>query len=524
VLNPKKEQLELKLELPVSQKTLAVLTVDEIYERAADSVLLSSLGEDRRSERKSARIAPRDLGDYFSMWSNTPGGGLIFVGIEKDGEITGFSGCSPDQINDIDDAARVYCCDSRYESKRVVVRKLNGSDDFVLAIKVNYRPERVVKTGSGKAFKRVSDKIHQLSEEEIRELQIAKGEVSYELEASPLKFPDDFNMNLVEEFIRNVVRQNDLNLPHETTEVLTHQHLGKNRNGIFTPNNACCLLFARDPLDQFPGCKIRFMRYDGEVELTGEKYNVVKDVTADGPIPILLKSAEQIISSQLREYSALGSDGRFYSMPEYPPMAWYEAIVNAVVHRSYSLRNMNIFVYMFDDRLEVKSPGALPPMVTPENIFTVHHPRNPFLMNALRYFGLVKCANEGTRRMRDAMLDVKLPPPVFSESHNVGGNVVVCLKNNYKQRRKYIDKNAANHVISEALFKSLSTEEVSLINYVCEYKTINVSQAMKVIGREWGTTRKRLDCLEKKGIFQRKHRKDLLRDPNAHYFLVSIPG
>ena len=49
--------------------------------------------------------------------------------------------------------------------------------------------------------------------------------------------------------------------------------------------------------------------------------------------------------------------------------AWYEALVNACVHRSYNLKNMNIFIRMFDDRLEIESPGGFPPLVTPENIF-----------------------------------------------------------------------------------------------------------------------------------------------------------
>ncbi len=72
-------------------------------------------------------------------------------------------------------------------------------------------------------------------------------------------------------------------------------------------------------------------------------------------------------------------------------------------HRSYGLRNMNIFIKMFDDRLVIESPGAFPPFVTPDNIYDSHHPRNPHLMNALYFLDFVKCANEGTRRMRDMM-------------------------------------------------------------------------------------------------------------------------
>jgi ATP-dependent DNA helicase RecG len=68
-----------------------------------------------------------------------------------------------------------------------------------------------------------------------------------------------------------------------------------------------------------------------------------------------------ILTSQLRDFTRLGDDGVFYTAPEYPNAAWYEALVNAVVHRSYGLKNMNIFVKMFDDKLVIESPGGLPP-------------------------------------------------------------------------------------------------------------------------------------------------------------------
>jgi ATP-dependent DNA helicase RecG len=59
---------------------------------------------------------------------------------------------------------------------------------------------------------------------------------------------------------------------------------------------------------------------------------------------------------------------------------------------------MNVFVKMFDDKLVIESPGGFPPLVTPENIYTSHHPRNPTLMRAMFYLGLVKEHAEGTKR------------------------------------------------------------------------------------------------------------------------------
>src|SRR5665213_1807134 len=90
---------------------LPLLTPDEIY-RLADERLLTALCEDRRLEYKSSRIDRRHLGDYFSMWANTkPNGGLIVVGIEKDGTITGCERLSREDLNEIEKADRDFCPD-----------------------------------------------------------------------------------------------------------------------------------------------------------------------------------------------------------------------------------------------------------------------------------------------------------------------------------------------------------------------------------------------------------------------------
>ncbi len=65
------------------------------------------------------------------------------------------------------------------------------------------------------------------------------------------------------------------------------------------------------------------------------------------------------------------------------------------------LMNMTIYIKMFDDRLEIESPGPFMPFITPANIYGTSLPRNPKLMQAIMYFmNFVKMASEGTRRMQ----------------------------------------------------------------------------------------------------------------------------
>lgn len=504
-----------------------LLTPEEIY-NAFDVSMIAALKEDRRIERKPARIRPRELSVYFSVFANTsPDGGLIIVGVDDaSGAVEGFAKCGQDHVNELEKTGVVFCPDARYESKRIPAINTKGDEDFVLLFRVAYNRKKVVETVDGSAYTRVGDSKKKLTHAEAHELEIDKGQVDLEQETSRIPYPAEFDRDLIKQFADRIRVAASYQKPHSDEEILSFRRLGLLKDGVFTPNVACALAFARDPLTEFPGCKVRFLRYDGEWEHTGAKFNVVKDSTVEGNIPSIVVRIAEILDSQLRDFSRLGADQKFYTTSEYPREAWYEAVVNACVHRSYgALRNMVIFVKMFDDRLMIESPGGFPPFVTPENIYESHHPRNPQLMNALQFLDFVKCANEGTRRMRDSMLSSNLPQPDFSqrESEHPGHTLVrVTLRNNIKQRRVWVDSDASS-MIGEAKAKELTQEEHRAVNFVAEHQSINVSQLHQLIGRRWPYSKKLLMKLVRMGIFKHVHKRGKGRDPNAHFILAPQP-
>jgi ATP-dependent DNA helicase RecG len=496
----------------------ALLTIAEIYDNASPDLLIK-LQEDRRIERKPANYQPKYLADYISMFANTkPDGGILVLGMENDGRISGFSTITQSRVNELERSGQLYCPDARYESKRVGAINSSGQRDFLLLIRVFYREDKVAKTVSGEAYVRLGESKEKLRHEQIRELEIDKGQIDFEQEPSGLAFPSDFNSGLIAQFCDGVKKARRFAQDHRETEILELRHLGRRTSAGFIPNNACALLFALDPVTKFAGCKIRFLRFDGEHEGTGERFNAVKDILIEGPVPQLIVEAERTIEAQIRDFSRLGPDGKFYTAPEYPKPAWYEAVVNACVHRSYSLRNMNVFVKMFDDRLVIESPGGFPPLVTPENIYNVHHPRNPYLMDAMLYLDFVKAANEGTRRMRDTMSAMNLPLPEFAEKDQGYAVVKVTLRNNTKQRKVWVDSDATA-VVGEALSKQLSQHELRVINWIAENKSINVSQVQRLTEKSWPGARKLLERLVERGILEEIRRSWLQRDPQAHFIL-----
>ena len=501
----------------------AVMTVDELWQAATPDVI-RLLKENRRVERKPARIHAPELAEYFSMWANTSvEGGLIAIGISDDGKFLGCLSADTKHINRLESEAHTICPDAHVDCKQVrIQRDKNGADDFLLLFRVQYHPRRVIHTTKGDAFIRLGESKHKLTPDEIRDLQNDKGEVRVEQELYPsYKYPKDFDANLLADFFKNAREM--LSESHDDEEILVNRRLGQMKDGQFIPNVACVLLFAAEPLTSFPGAKIRFFRFMGETEGSGDQWNAVKDHTIEGPIPYLLQVAESLLDSQLWSFGRLGPDQRFYSAPEYPKPAWYEALVNACAHRSYgTLRNIPIFVKMFDNRLEIQSPGPFPPSVTAATIYGSHSPRNPNLMDALRFLKVVKCAAEGTRRMRRLMQESELPDPEFVERSAEHSLVRVTLRNNIKHRQSWIDA-AATAVVSPEIDRTLALVERQLINHVADYGTINTSQAVKLTGKRWPAAHRLLLKLHAKGILRHIHKPGKGRDPYAHFVLSKRP-
>ncbi len=494
------------------------MSVDELYDKMSEEAAVD-VEEDHRIERKSATYNAKSLGDYFSMWANTPSfGGIILIGVENDGKITGCKDVSAAHLNELQRAGDVYCADARYACRQVDVTNAKGEADYLLAFRVLYREDRVVETAAREAFSRRGSSKRRLSDEEKRELQLTKGQIEIESEPSTLAYPADFNISLVAQFIDNVRR--DRNLPDSlsTEQILELRRLGKFKEGAFIPNLACTLLFAKDPQTTVPGCKIRFLRFGGTVEKTGADYNAIKSAWIEGSVPELIQQTEKVVEAQLREFMRLGVDGKFVSTAEYPKDAWYEVIVNACVHRSYNLKNMHVSIKMFDDRLEVESPGGFPPLVNPENIYEMHVPRNPHLMDAMFYLKFVLCAHEGTRRIKESMERLGLPAPVFSETTSTAALVKVTLRNDVEHRRQFVDSDAFK-VLGEDLSKTLNEFERRIVNYVAEHGSINVTETARLGGKRWQAAKKALAGLAARSILDHVHSREIERDSQAYFIL-----
>jgi ATP-dependent DNA helicase RecG len=219
----------------------------------------------------------------------------------------------------------------------------------------------------------------------------------------------DIDADLVAEFAKRIGSR------LSTGDLLLHFRLAEKLNGGLVLRLAALLLFGKDPIRWHPVCYIDFVKWAGTKREFGADLNVVNRQRVEGPLPTLIQSAFDVIRPHVRERQQL-VDLLFEEKYEYPTFAWQEAIINAIAHRDYTLRGTPVEVWLFDDHMEVRSPGAPIPPVTIESLQRsepVHASRNPLLVRVLTEWGQMRELGEGIPRMFQVMEQEGLNPPEF---------------------------------------------------------------------------------------------------------------
>ena len=397
--------------------------------RADEATLFARMNEGQYFDRKSARIKPEDVSRHLIAFANASGGQLV-IGIEDDGKITGFRRDNAKPVELFEQISITQCVPTPQVSvRRVPCVNADGESDVILVLDVAPSSNHVVaKRSNGDVYLREADRSVLLDREQVRALEYDKGQRWFEDELENRSGIDDTDRDVFDRY-KSVIGATDI--PDE--RVLRSR--GFLIDGHLT--NAGVLLFSQYPAAFLPSARVRVIKVDGIELHTGRSLNIVKDVEFDGPLPTVVEQSSQLIGSVLREFQVLGDDGRFRTVPEYPRFAWFEGLVNAVAHRDYSIRGEYTRVMIFDDRLEVTSPGALPNRVTVENMRTTRYARNPKICHVLTAFELVRELNEGVHRMYEEMEELGLPDPEYSEPNDF--SVRLVLRNNIRQRIPYLN-------------------------------------------------------------------------------------
>jgi ATP-dependent DNA helicase RecG len=184
--------------------------------------------------------------------------------------------------------------------------------------------------------------------------------------------------------------------------------------GQIRPTLAGVLFFGRQPQRFYPSLTITFLHFAGRSTAPAgeEAPRYLDNREFGGTLPAAIDAARAAVYDKLSKRAAMEGFVR-HDEPEYPEVAYREAIVNAVGHRDYRLEGSFVQVRLFADHLEVQSPGGLGGNLTVDNIAYEQYTRNPHIMRLLEDYGYVERRGLGVDQMIRGMQEAGLEPPVF---------------------------------------------------------------------------------------------------------------
>lgn len=349
------------------------------------------------------------LAEYVAAFANADGGTLI-LGAEDDGTPSGHSY--------VDEAVEGFVATLGRRLRpavRVTFQRLSVKDHELLVFSVPIHPEAVMVEGNGFPY-RVGDQVLREPQEVINERKAEYRRLGYERQTRPEADLEALDLGLAEQFLaRTPYRDRPID------EALMSYGLTVPREGGLVVTNAALLLFGRRPFAPWhPRAGARVFKVDGSSREHGRRRNVTQVERLEPPLALAIQELHRTVASQIRRSEKLHSLF-FKELPEYPEFAWQEAMVNAFAHREYHDQSREVEVWLFDDRMEVLSPGDLIPPVTLEALRErrrVHASRNPMIVRVLADVGIMREEGEGIPRIHEEMESWFLEPPQFEVSDN----------------------------------------------------------------------------------------------------------
>jgi len=314
----------------------------------------------------------------------------------------------------IEASKRYIMKDTPLPIKRQNIIDLDGKK--VIHFSVDKGTKYIHQTSKGEVFKREDKDSVPTS---INKTMLPREEEQsrrYDREFEHLASMEDLDRILLTE-----VAQKSVNIKNISPEkFLQSMELAEFDGDRLKLRKAALLLFAKNTAKWHPRSRIRILKVEGTEQRPAPDYNVTEAGDISGNIfELSEKGLEALLPTIMKtQYT---DDGRFKTRPLYPETALKEALLNAIAHRDYSIEGRGIEIRIFDDRLEILSPGRLLSRLTIaelEDLKGVHETRNIYIARVLREYGYIRELGEGMTRIFDAVKKRELINPKISSPNN----------------------------------------------------------------------------------------------------------
>ena len=409
-----------------------------------------------------------DIAEALVSFANADGGEII-IGVEDDGIITGV----PHSEDDIQTMLNSINTHVYHHQKLPLTHssKLIIDEKTIIYFSVNKGTTMIYQLPDGRCVRRKDKSTMPAS---VDQIQFERQEIrsrEYDSQFIDGASVTDLDVKLLQGVADQYIK--GLSIERYLQQIGMAEY---GTNGLRL-KRAALLLFASDVDRWHPRCQVRFLKVNGNTLEAGEKYNVVSDDTVKGNIFDLVIKAWEHLRSHLAFKTEFGANAQFEQKYIYPEDAVREAILNAIAHRDYSITNA-IEIYIFNDRMEIKSPGALLSTLTVKNLYELegsHESRNSLIARVLKENNLMRELGEGMKRIFSLMQAQELAKP---ELYSNGLWFRVTLSNRTVFNQKEIEwlKNFEDFNLTRSqkqiVLLGLGNKEISPNNI---FKALNIS-------------------------------------------------
>lgn len=352
-----------------------------------------SLGEDSHLELKAVYFRgpkqiggphPAALSDELAAFANA-GGGLLILGVDdKTRQVEGI----PRERLDVVEQWLANLADTRIEPPLVFhsthLELPDTAGDWQPVIAVEVPRSLWVHRSAGGYFNRVGNSKRQLSTDYLARLIQQRSQVRiirFDEQSVPEAHFEDLAEDLVQRFTETPFEE-QASVSPSSADMLRRLHLmSRDADGKAKPTVSGVLLCSRRPDRWLPNAYIQAVAYRGQVQDSAHQIDA-QDIF--GPLDQQIRKGLAFVLKNQRVGATKSPEREEH--PQYSKRAVFEAIVNAVAHRDYAIPAARIRLLLFEDRLEIRSPGTIPNSMSLESMTELSLPRNEVIANLLGRF------------------------------------------------------------------------------------------------------------------------------------------
>ena len=367
--------------------------------------------EFKRDDR-ARRNFSEDVAKEVVAFSNGKGGRII-VGVEDNGDITGLVTEGLEEwIMNVSRTLVQPGVIPFYERIKIDELKKVG----VVYIDMGYSKPYYMERGERKVYYiRVGSTSREATREELARLFQSSGAYHYDVAPLPSASFEALDQFKLGEYFKkyrskdlSTLQQGEIKNLFINSDILKQTEYGE------VVSVGGLLFFGKEPQRFLPQSGITFAYFEG-TEVTEEYFERAE---IEGIITRLIDESVRFIQKSIPRIAHVkGLKRKEISIPK---EVLREAITNAVAHRDYTILGAKVRVYVFIDRIEVRSPGSLPNTVTIEKmkIGSISVARNPFIVNYLVEFNYVERLGRGILSILQKMEKLKARPPLLQEKED----------------------------------------------------------------------------------------------------------